>query len=246
MVLVLAILVAIVWLLRLRRRARLVPINEHMVVCGIGGGHGGRTLRGLRNPAHPSATRSRSHRPALLALLALGLRPARWRMHPHRATANARMASAATDVAANPDGQHRSVPGVAAPRLGRTLRTRSQFVLGCVGLALFAVGASAAVAAARTEWVPPPELSIRRAGAGRGASRERGSRHGSSDLGPPGGSRGRPSPLVRRTLIKERARRTSPFPLTCFTPDHACCSSLAGGRSDLSTVDRLGRTRRAR
>jgi hypothetical protein len=36
-VLVLAILVAIVWLLRLRRRARLVPIDEHMVVCGMVG-----------------------------------------------------------------------------------------------------------------------------------------------------------------------------------------------------------------
>jgi hypothetical protein len=33
-------------------------------------------------------------------------------------------------------------------------------VLGAVGLALVAVGASFAVAAARAEWVPPPELSI--------------------------------------------------------------------------------------
>jgi len=43
---------------------------------------------------------------------------------------------------------------------GRTHRARSQFVLGCVGLALFAAGASFAVAAAQKEWVPPPELSI--------------------------------------------------------------------------------------
>jgi predicted lipid-binding transport protein (Tim44 family) len=43
---------------------------------------------------------------------------------------------------------------------GRTHRARSQFVLGCAGLALFAVGASFAVAAAQKQWVPPPELSI--------------------------------------------------------------------------------------
>jgi hypothetical protein len=43
---------------------------------------------------------------------------------------------------------------------GRTHRARSQFVLGCVGLALCAAGASFAVAAAQKEWVPPPELSI--------------------------------------------------------------------------------------
>ena len=43
---------------------------------------------------------------------------------------------------------------------GRTYRARSQFVLGCAGLALFAAGASFAVTAAQQEWVPPPELSI--------------------------------------------------------------------------------------
>ena len=34
-VLVLAILVATAWLVRLRRRAKLVPVDAHMVVCGI-------------------------------------------------------------------------------------------------------------------------------------------------------------------------------------------------------------------
>ena len=43
---------------------------------------------------------------------------------------------------------------------GRTHRARSQLVLGGVGLALFAVGASFAMAGAQKEWVPPPELSI--------------------------------------------------------------------------------------
>ena len=53
-------------------------------------------------------------------------------------------------------------PGVPSPGQpqGRTYRARSQFVLGCAGLALFAAGASFAVTAAQREWVPPPELSI--------------------------------------------------------------------------------------
>ena len=36
-VLILALLVAIVWLLRLRRRAKLNPVDAHMVVCGMVG-----------------------------------------------------------------------------------------------------------------------------------------------------------------------------------------------------------------
>jgi DNA helicase-2/ATP-dependent DNA helicase PcrA len=52
------------------------------------------------------------------------------------------------------------VPGSAGRPPGRAHRARSQLVLGCAGLALFAVGASFAVAAAQKEWVPPPELSI--------------------------------------------------------------------------------------
>jgi UvrD-like helicase C-terminal domain len=80
-VLVLAILVAIVWLLRLRRRARVVPIDEHMVVCGIVGAlaiglFGTFAILLIHLPPGPIAILS------LLALLALGLWPAGWRTHP--------------------------------------------------------------------------------------------------------------------------------------------------------------------
>ena len=174
-VLLLALLVAIVWLLRLRRRARHVPINEHMVVCGMvgvlaAGLFGTFVILRIHLPPRTVAI------VVLLALLALGLRPARWRMHPMRnrdarpwavsppgpleSTTEPRMMPAATagaEVASSGPvlwSRGRPLP------LGRTHRARSRFVLGCVGLALFAAGASAAVAAAQKEWVPPPELSI--------------------------------------------------------------------------------------
>jgi hypothetical protein len=141
-VLVLAILVAAVWLLRLRRRARLVPVDAHMVVCWMVGAlaiglFGPFAILLIHLPPGPIAILS------LLALLALGLRPARWRRHP------------GTEVTSS--GPVLESPGQPP---GRAHRTRSQFVLGCIGLALFAVGASVAVTAAQKEWVPPPELSI--------------------------------------------------------------------------------------
>ena len=172
-VLVLAILVATVWLLRLRRRARLVPIDEHMVVCGMVralaiGLFGAFAILLIHLPPGPIAILS------LLALLTLGLRPAGWRTHPERSvhrwaasppvplesTTEPRMASAATNVAGTEVTSSGPVLESPGQPPGRTHRARSQFVLGCVGLALFAVGASFAVAAAQEEWVPPPELSI--------------------------------------------------------------------------------------
>jgi hypothetical protein len=47
-----------------------------------------------------------------------------------------------------------------APALHRNRRLRSQVVLGCVWLVLFAVGATVATVAALPDWSPPPELSI--------------------------------------------------------------------------------------
>jgi hypothetical protein len=52
------------------------------------------------------------------------------------------------------------VPEMPGRPPARPHHSRAQFVLGCVGLALFAAGASVAVAAAQKDWVPPPELSI--------------------------------------------------------------------------------------
>ncbi len=147
-VLILAILVAAVWLLRLRRRARLVPFDEHTVVCGMVGAlaiglFGAFAILLIHRPPGPVAIFS------LLALLALGLRPARWKMRVAAADA------AGTEVTSR--GPVLESPGQPP---GRAHRARSQLVLGCAGLALFAAGASVAVAAARKEWVPPPELSI--------------------------------------------------------------------------------------
>src|SRR5262249_22574162 len=173
MVLVLAMLVAIVWLLRLRRRARLVPIDEHMVVCGMMGAlaiglFGGFAILLIHLPPGRIAILS------LLALLVLGLRPAGWRTHPERnvhrwaasrpmpseSTTEPPTASAAANVAGTEVTSKGTVLDSPGQPPGRTHRLRSQFVLGCVGLALFAAGASIAVAAAQEEWVPPPQLSI--------------------------------------------------------------------------------------
>ena len=228
-VLVLAILVAAVWLLRLRRRARLVPINEHMVVCGMVGAlaiglFGSFAILLIHLPPGPIAILS------LVALLALGLRPAGWRTHPERNVHRCAEATSSGPVLESP-GQ--------PP--GRTHRARSQFVLGCVGLALFAVGASFAVAAAQQEWVPPPELSIE---VGQGQVERP---VASVDLGTAAPvsahlavvTRGRVSGQYHSHQIA--LRRTSSFQLTCFTPDHMCCSSLAGRLSVTSTVEMPGR-----
>jgi hypothetical protein len=80
-VLILAILVAAVWLLRLRRRAKRVPIDAHMVVFGMVGAlaiglFGAFTILLIHLPPGPIAIVS------LVALLALGLRPAWWTTYP--------------------------------------------------------------------------------------------------------------------------------------------------------------------
>jgi hypothetical protein len=57
--------------------------------------------------------------------------------------------------------EHRT-PELAAvgevPRQGR--RSRSQIVLGCIGLVLLATGVLLATVTARREWAPPLELSV--------------------------------------------------------------------------------------
>lgn len=165
----LAVVVATVWLLRLRRRARLVPIDEHMVVCGIVGAlaiglFGVFAILLIHLPPGPLAILS------LLALLALALRPAEWwtptsnfglrRHYRVRPAAESHRASVATSVAQTEETGSDPHPESPSPPPGRTHRSRSQLALGCVGLILVAVGATVAVAAAQKEWVPPPELSI--------------------------------------------------------------------------------------
>jgi hypothetical protein len=171
-VLVLAILVAAVWLLRLRRRAKRVPIDAHMVVFGMVGAlaiglFGAFAILLIHLPPGPIAILS------LVALLALGLRPAWWTTYPEyhahgwaesptvplEPITEPHLAAApnAADAGLSSDGPILESPGQPP---GWTHRVRSQLVLGCAGLALFAVGASFAVAAAQKDWVPPAELSI--------------------------------------------------------------------------------------
>jgi hypothetical protein len=85
---------------------------------------------------------------------------AAWSRQMNQQIRSASMASAATNVAGTEVTTSGPVLESRGQPQGRTHRARSQFVLGCAGLALFAVGASFAVAAAQKEWVPPPELSV--------------------------------------------------------------------------------------
>jgi hypothetical protein len=140
-VLILALLVAAAWVVRLRRRARVVPVDEHAVVCAIVGAmavglFGTFAILLVHVPPGPVGI------VLLLVLLGLGVRPGRWR----------------TRGGASVGGDGPATPAPGPP--GRTQRARSQLLLGCVGVALFAAGASVAVGAAQKEWVPPPELSI--------------------------------------------------------------------------------------
>jgi hypothetical protein len=154
-VLALAALVAAVWLLRLRRRARLVPIDEHTVVCAIVtalaiGLFGTFAILLVHLPPGPVAILS------LLVLLALGLRPAGWKKHPEEDPEEDPEAAKAAGTSPVPNRAPQFVLGQFV--LGQFVL--GQFVLGCVGLALVAAGAFAAVTAAQKEWVPPAELSI--------------------------------------------------------------------------------------
>jgi len=171
-VFVLASLVAIVWLFRLRRRTSPASIDAHLVVCALVGAmaiglFGAFAILFVHLPPGPTALLT------LLVLLALGVRPARWRTHPERtihrwaatppvpleSTAEASIPSAATNVSGSGVTSSPVVASPSQPPHG-THRVRSQLALGCAGLMLFAVGASLATATARTEWVPPSELSI--------------------------------------------------------------------------------------
>ncbi len=59
-----------------------------------------------------------------------------------------------------PSQNGRLDPASSTAARSRTRRSRPQVVLGCVGLALFALGATLATRAALKDWTPPPELSI--------------------------------------------------------------------------------------
>ena len=58
-------------------------------------------------------------------------------------------------------------PASSTPTPGRTRRARSQVLIGCLGLALFALGATLATVPALKDWTPPPELSVATSTTGR-------------------------------------------------------------------------------
>ena len=173
-VLALALLVAAVWLWRLRRRPKRAPIDAHQVVCAIVAA----LATGLVAAFAILLTHLPPGRTAILTLLALLTLGLWWVIKPHVAwgagTRSAEVRAPGprdyphgiewdTLAASDADVAARTSPG--SP--GRThrarfrfLRARPELVLGCAGLALFAVGATFAVAAAQKEWVPPPALSI--------------------------------------------------------------------------------------
>ncbi len=71
-----------------------------------------------------------------------------------------------TEITMSPlnTGSPELAPIAEVPR--RAGHSRSQVVLGCIGLALLTIGAFSATATARKEWTPPVELSVTHGSAG--------------------------------------------------------------------------------
>ena len=177
-VFLLAGLVAVSWLLRLRRRSEPIHDVEHLVVCGLVGalviGVFGALLVRMTH-AQPEAT-------AIIVLLVLGalsLRPEGWHPRdlavvgrrsietPGPSTSPASVAFSPVEPQADqkttavlPSDTSRPDPASSTRVASRTRRARSQLVLGGLGLVLFALGASLATVSSLKEWTPPPELSI--------------------------------------------------------------------------------------
>lgn len=172
-VLLVAILAAVVWLIRLRR-LRLLRVDEHVVVCGVVGAmaislFGAFVIRLTHLPPGLIALI------VLLGLLILGLHPVsrgprflrtfpRWPAPlPGLTSSAAEHVKSRGFNSARPaeittySDNHQPALGSEVQR--RSRRSRSQIALGCIGLALFAIGASLATVTARKEWIPPPELS---------------------------------------------------------------------------------------
>ena len=170
-VLLLAVVVAGSWLLRLRRRSEPRRDLAHLALCGVVGalviGVFGAFLVRLTH-VQPEATAFI----VLLVLLALSLRPQSW--HPRDLTAGIRRrrtqaigsSTASPPVAPSPGERHADPVDTdhADPGSSRSERTtrpdRSQVMLGGLGMLLFALGASLATVSSLNEWTPPPELSI--------------------------------------------------------------------------------------
>ncbi len=138
--------VALLWALRLRRRRGRNRDTAHLIFCGLTcalllGVFGAFLIRLLHAPPETVAT------VVLLLLLALSLRPPSW---------NLRNLGKFRDTPAEPAFEAPTTP--AASNGSRSKRTG--LLLGCVGVALFLVGAALATLPTLKDWTPPPELSI--------------------------------------------------------------------------------------
>ena len=153
---VLAAVVATLWILRWRRRRKQPHDWPHLVMCGLVGAliiavFGAFLIRITQVPPDIVGVC------VLLLLLALSLRPDTW--HPRnlalRSKGTREESSASASAESNGTGDESS----AASSKGRRPR-RFQVVLGCAGVALFALGAILATQPAAKDWTPPPELSV--------------------------------------------------------------------------------------
>jgi hypothetical protein len=176
-VFLLAALVAVLWLLRLRRHPEPVHDIEHLAVCGVVGAlvigvFGALLVRLTHVPLEATAII------ALLALMGLSLRPRRSRpidsaIIRRRSTETPGPSTSHFDVFHQLDPRADSMTNVGSPagaglpnpessirEADGTRRPRSQVVLGCLGLVLFALGASLATVTSLKEWTSPPELSV--------------------------------------------------------------------------------------
>ena len=192
---VLAAVVAVLWILRLRRRRKRIRNWPHLVMCGLVGAliigvFGAFLIRITKAPPDIVGICF------LLLLLALSLRPETWRprnlaLRRDRSNATGDVSSALSASAesngtgdessalsasaeSNGTGDESSALSASAEsngtgdelspvssksRRSRRLR-RFQIVLGCAGVALFALGAILATLPTAKEWTPPPELSV--------------------------------------------------------------------------------------
>ena len=149
-VLLLAVPVAILWLVRLRRRRRQFRDAAHLIFCVLAGAlvfavFGAFLIKWADAPPETVAI------VVLLLLLVLSLRPEKW--NPRGVVPLRRRAAATDEPAYEPPSSPMSSNGSRRPR-------RSGVLLGCLGLALFAVGAIVATKPAIGVWTPPPEVSI--------------------------------------------------------------------------------------
>jgi hypothetical protein len=154
-VLVLAGAVAVLWLVRLRRRRGRIRDAAHLIFCALIGAlmlgvFGVFVIRWAHAPPETVAII------VLLLLLVLSLRPEKWRPRnwiPVRrgAAGNARTA-ATVEAAYEPPSSPAASNGSRPRRIG--------ILLGCVGVALFVLGAIVATEPALSVWTPPAELSI--------------------------------------------------------------------------------------